>query len=75
MLASSNTNAHASGIERELGIARDIQQALLPRGFRNFPHLDISAMNKPCLEVGGDYFDVFSIDDKRTAFLICRCIR
>ena len=57
-------------IERELGIARDIQQALLPRGFRNFPHLDISAMNKPCLEVGGDYFDVFPIDDKRTAFLI-----
>jgi sigma-B regulation protein RsbU (phosphoserine phosphatase) len=57
-------------IERELGIARDIQQALLPRGFRNFPYLDISAMNKPCLEVGGDYFDVFPIDDKRTAFLI-----
>ena len=57
-------------IERELGIARDIQQALLPRGFRNFPHLDISAMNKPCLEVGGDYFDVFPIDDQRTAFLI-----
>jgi serine phosphatase RsbU (regulator of sigma subunit) len=57
-------------IERELGIARDIQQALLPRGFRNFPHLDISAMNKPCLEVGGDYFDVFPIDEQRTAFLI-----
>ena len=29
-------------IEQELGIARDIQQALLPRGFRDFPHLAVS---------------------------------
>jgi phosphoserine phosphatase RsbU/P len=57
-------------IERELGIARDIQQALLPREFRNFPHLDISGINTPCLAVGGDYFDVFPIDERRTAFLI-----
>jgi len=57
-------------IERELSIARDIQQALLPRGFRKFPHLSISGMNTPCLAVGGDYFDVFKMDKERTAFLI-----
>jgi phosphoserine phosphatase RsbU/P len=57
-------------IERELGIARDIQQALLPREFRKFPHLDISGINTPCQAVGGDYFDVFPIDERRTAFLI-----
>jgi serine phosphatase RsbU (regulator of sigma subunit) len=57
-------------IERELSIARDIQQALLPKEFRNFPHLDISGINTPCLAVGGDYFDVFPIDERRTAFLI-----
>jgi serine phosphatase RsbU (regulator of sigma subunit) len=57
-------------IERELSIARDIQQALLPRGFRKFQHLSISAMNTPCLAVGGDYFDVFQMDRERTAFLI-----
>jgi phosphoserine phosphatase RsbU/P len=57
-------------IERELSIARHIQQALLPRGFRNFPHLSITGINAPCLEVGGDYFDVFPIDDQRTAFVI-----
>ena len=28
-------------LEQEISIARDIQQALLPRGFRDFPHLAI----------------------------------
>jgi phosphoserine phosphatase RsbU/P len=57
-------------IERELSIARDIQQALLPRGFGKFPHLSISGVNSPCQAVGGDYFDVFQLDGQRTAFLI-----
>jgi len=57
-------------IEQELGIARNIQQALLPRGFRDFPYLAVSGMNRPCHAVGGDYFDVFPMDDERTAFLI-----
>jgi phosphoserine phosphatase RsbU/P len=57
-------------LEQELDIARGIQQALLPGGFRNFPHLAISGTNSPCLAVGGDYFDVFPVSDDRTAFLI-----
>jgi len=57
-------------LEQELSIAREIQQALLPGGFRNFPNLDISGTNSPCLAVGGDYFDVFPVNDDRTAFLI-----
>jgi serine phosphatase RsbU (regulator of sigma subunit) len=57
-------------LEQELSIARDIQQALLPCGFRDFPHLAITGTNSPCLAVGGDYFDVFPLSDDRTAFLI-----
>ena len=57
-------------LEQELSIAREIQQALLPCGFRDFPHLAISGMNSPCLAVGGDYFDVFAVSDDRTALLI-----
>jgi phosphoserine phosphatase RsbU/P len=57
-------------LEQELSIARDIQQALLPRGFRDFPQLAVSGVNVPCLSVGGDYFDVFPMKDERTAFLI-----
>ena len=57
-------------LEQELDIAREIQQALLPRGFGEFPHLSISAVNTPCHAVGGDYFDVFPMSDGRTAFVI-----
>jgi sigma-B regulation protein RsbU (phosphoserine phosphatase) len=57
-------------LEQEIGIARDIQQALLPKNFRDYPHLAVSGVNFPCLSVGGDYYDVFPIDDKRTAFLL-----
>jgi len=57
-------------LEAEINIARDIQQALLPRGFKDYPHLDVAGCNFPCLSVGGDYFDVFPMGDGRTAFLI-----
>jgi len=57
-------------LEQEIGIARDIQQALLPKNLREYPFLSVSGVNFPCLSVGGDYFDVFPLDDKRTAFLL-----
>jgi len=57
-------------MEQEIDIARGIQQALLPRDFRDYPHLAVAGCNFPCLSVGGDYFDVFPLDNKRTAFLI-----
>jgi serine phosphatase RsbU (regulator of sigma subunit) len=57
-------------MEQEINIARDIQQALLPKDFREFPHLSVRGINFPCLSVGGDYFDVFPLADSRTAFLI-----
>jgi serine phosphatase RsbU (regulator of sigma subunit) len=57
-------------LEQEINIARDIQQALLPRNFRDYPYLAVTGCNFPCLSVGGDYFDVFPLSEKRTAFLI-----
>ena len=57
-------------MEQELAIARDIQQALLPREFPRWPHLQVSGINQPCLTVGGDYFDVMELDSNRTALII-----
>src|ERR1700738_3634018 len=57
-------------MEQEINIARDMQQALLPKNFRDYPHLSVSGINFPCLAVGGDYFDVFPLGDSRTAFLL-----
>jgi serine phosphatase RsbU (regulator of sigma subunit) len=57
-------------VEQELNIARNIQQALLPRGPRDFPFLKIRGMNSPCHAVGGDYFDILPIDSRSAAFVI-----
>lgn len=57
-------------MEQELEIGRNIQQGLLPQGLRDFPHLEVSGIQYPCQEVGGDYFDVFPMSEDRTAFLI-----
>jgi hypothetical protein len=57
-------------LEQELSIARTIQQALVPHGLHDFPHLAISGVHHPCTEVGGDYFDVVPVDEDRTAILI-----
>jgi serine phosphatase RsbU (regulator of sigma subunit) len=57
-------------LEQELSIARDIQQALVPQGLQDFPHLAITGIHRPCHEVGGDYFDVWPLPDGRIALLI-----
>ena len=57
-------------LEQELNIARDIQQALLPRGFHDLPYLRIAGIHTPCHAVGGDYFDVFPLTEDRTAILV-----
>jgi serine phosphatase RsbU (regulator of sigma subunit) len=57
-------------LEQELSIARSIQQALLPQGFTDFPHLSVTGVQYPCHEVGGDYFDLVPISEDRTAILI-----
>lgn len=54
--------------EQELAIARQIQQALLPRAF-DFPNLRVTGINRSCLDVGGDYFDLMAHGD-RSAFVI-----
>ena len=57
-------------LEQELNIAREIQQALLPRGFRDFPYFAVTGLHTPCHAVGGDYFDVFPLSEDRTAIVV-----
>jgi sigma-B regulation protein RsbU (phosphoserine phosphatase) len=57
-------------LEQELSIAREIQQALVPKGLQHYQHLSIAGVHRPCEQVGGDYFDVFPLPDGRIALLI-----
>lgn len=48
-------------LEKELGIAQEIQAGMLPRKLDLRPELDIVAEMVPARHVGGDFFDVFAI--------------
>ena len=57
-------------LEEEIAIARDIQQRLLPSSFPHVENLEIYGFNLPSRQVGGDYFDCFTLDSDRVAFAI-----
>jgi sigma-B regulation protein RsbU (phosphoserine phosphatase) len=52
-------------LEDELLIAREIQKGLLPSVLPQVPRFDIAATNISSKQVGGDYYDVISINGGR----------
>ena len=48
-------------IQRELAIARDVQQRLLPQTFPKIAGLDCFGTCRPAREVGGDYYDFLEL--------------
>ncbi len=60
-------------IRRELEIARNIQESILPRGFPAFPgrtDFDLYAAMIPAREVGGDFYDFFLLNDGRLGVVV-----
>lgn len=57
-------------LENELKIAREIQLALLPNSIPEIKEYEVSAVNKPAMHVGGDYFDVLKLTDTQYALVI-----
>jgi serine phosphatase RsbU (regulator of sigma subunit)/pSer/pThr/pTyr-binding forkhead associated (FHA) protein len=57
-------------MEEQLAIARELQQALLPKSDEELSYVRISCHNLPCHEVGGDYFDYFELGDGRFCFAL-----
>jgi len=55
---------------KELAVARQLQQALLPQSDRNFPFVHVCCQNFPCHEVGGDYCDYFNLRGGRFCFAL-----
>ena len=69
---ASQMRAHgrvAAFVERELDMARQIQDGLLPRALR-FEGLDTAVRYDPCRWVGGDYVDVVSLPSGRVLLAI-----
>jgi len=57
--------------EKELEMARMIQNNLLPDVLPELGDLDLAFRLKSAKEVGGDYFNVYRLDDDHTLFFIC----
>ncbi|MBM3857389.1 MAG: GAF domain-containing protein, partial [Verrucomicrobia bacterium] len=57
-------------MDRDINIARDIQQLLLPAGAPIFPGYEISGINIPACALSGDYFDYLKIDEKHLGIAI-----
>lgn len=57
-------------LERELGIARQIQTSFLPKADPQVPGYEIAGLNLPYSEVGGDYFDFIPVLENQLGIAI-----
>ena len=61
-------SAEKARIERDLLVAAQIQQALLPAGSFETSFVDLAASSVPCRTVGGDFFDYIDLGDRGFGF-------
>jgi len=73
--ALESVRLHRLGLEqqrrdREMQIAREIQQSLFPRARPEVPGFEVAALSDPCQEVGGDLYDFIPLDGGRLALTV-----
>lgn len=64
------TNAAKQALDRELAIAHEIQQGLLPKGAPTVPGFDIAGHSRAAFSAGGDLYDFVSLGDGRLCLVI-----
>ena len=70
-IANAKIQAQNNRMLRELEIARQVQMGMLPFDFNpDNNNVEFAALLKPAKEVGGDFFDIFYIDDEN----LCICL-
>ena len=74
-LAIENSRLISKSIERErlhqeMMVAQRMQKRLLPQRLPSLPQVEVAAISESSMEVGGDYYDVFSLSEKRIGIII-----
>jgi len=74
-IAMSNARMHKilaeqEILEREIQIAQEVQQLLLPKTCPQLEGFDIEGFSRSARRVGGDYYDFLWMDDHRLAIVI-----
>jgi phosphoserine phosphatase RsbU/P len=57
-------------LKGDLEVAREIQQAMLPRGTFRRPTVLASGLSRPANTVGGDFYDILPLPDGRVAIAL-----
>ena len=69
-VANEELESFYYSVEQELGTARSIQHALLPKDLPKLEGWDIAYHYQPAREVGGDFYDFLRLDDGRVGVVI-----
>lgn len=69
---SLEQNLRLEHLEKELLIAQQLQAGMLPYQpfFPQHPQVEVDALMKPAKEVGGDFYDAFSLDSEKICVAI-----
>jgi sigma-B regulation protein RsbU (phosphoserine phosphatase) len=57
-------------MDQELELARRLQESFLPHSLPQVPGVKFAVKYKPASRVGGDFYDVFRLDEKHLAFYV-----
>ena len=57
-------------LERELELARELQQSILPQEFPHLPGFNCAARSRPAWQVGGDFYDVIRLSKGRLGLVM-----
>jgi phosphoserine phosphatase RsbU/P len=68
--AIGRETAQRERLNRELEIAREVQEHLFPQRFPSVPGLDYCGRCRPAREVGGDYYDFLELPEGRLGVAI-----
>ena len=64
------TAAQKEILEKELAIARELQESLLPRDLPQGEAVEFATLFEPSAALGGDYFDILRFDERRLAVVV-----
>ena len=64
------TAAQKESLEKELAVARELQQNLLPSRLTTTEAVEFASFFEPSAAIGGDYFDLFRLEDHRIVVVV-----
>ncbi|MGC4033866.1 MAG: SpoIIE family protein phosphatase [Tepidisphaeraceae bacterium] len=60
----------SEAVERQVRMAADVQQRMLPSGPPNLPGIDVAYTYIPCFDLAGDFFDFIELPDQNFGIVI-----